>query len=85
MQSFVEDLGFTLRAVVADPPIDFNLFSDDTNYVKDKSKGKELHFVRIHTDNFLARIDREKLLQTREILGEMGIGRGLTYYCMLTQ
>lgn len=82
MQNLVEDLGFTLQAVVADNAIDLNLFNKNSNYVEDKSKGKGTHFLRVYTDNFLASIDREKLLRMREILGSMGVGRGLTYYCM---
>lgn len=81
MINLLSDLGFKVHATVADNPIDLNLLNDNSNYVKDTSKGKNAHLFRVRMDNFLASVDIEKLLSIYETLGSMGIGRDLTYYC----
>jgi hypothetical protein len=35
----------------------------------------------VRVDNFLGEIDRDKLLALYEVLGSMGVGRNLVYYC----
>ena len=81
MEKLLENSGFTVRAVVADNPVDLNLLNDNSNYIEDQSKGKNTHLFRVRTDNFLASIDEGKLLSLYEVLGSMGLGRDLTYYC----
>jgi 2-polyprenyl-3-methyl-5-hydroxy-6-metoxy-1,4-benzoquinol methylase len=81
MLKFLKDSEFSVRTVVADNPIDFNLLNDNSNYVEDRSKGKNTHLFRVRMDNFLASIDEGKLLSLYEILGSMGVGRDLNYYC----
>jgi 2-polyprenyl-3-methyl-5-hydroxy-6-metoxy-1,4-benzoquinol methylase len=83
MCNLLSDLGFKIHTVVADSPIDLNLLNEDSNYVVDPSKGKNVHFFRVRVDNFLASIDPEKLLRLYEVLGSMGVGRDLNYYCTL--
>lgn len=81
MEKFLKDSGFSVRAVVADNPVDLNLLNDNSNYVEDRSKGENTHLFRVRMDNFLASIDEGKLLSLYEVLGTMGIGRDLNYYC----
>lgn len=81
MSNLLQDLGFRINAIVAGNPIDLNLMNDNSNYIEDPSKGKNIHRFRIRTDNFLASIDRDALLKLYEVLGSMGIGRNLVYYC----
>lgn len=83
MSNVLQDLGFRIDTIVAGNPIDLNLMNDNANYIQDPSKGKNIHKFRIRTDNFLASIDRDKLLQMYEILGSMGVGRNLVYYCSI--
>jgi len=85
MESFLSDEGFTVRSVVADNPVDLNLLNDNSNYIKDKKRGKNTHLFRVRTDNFLASIDEGKLLSIYEILGSMGVGRDLHYYCQINR
>ncbi len=73
--------GLDVLAVVADNPIDLNLMNANTNYIHDPSKGKETHYFRCRQDLFLESISPDKLLRLYEILGDMGVGRDLTYYC----
>lgn len=83
MESFISEHGLALDSVVAENPVDINILNKNSNYIEDKEKGKNIHFFRIRTDNFLASIDREKLLQLYEVFGSMGVGRDLQYYCRL--
>ena len=83
MEKFLKSKGFKVEAVVADNPIDLNLMNVNTNYINDRSKGKATHYSRVRTDNFLASISRDKLLDLYTVLGSMGVGRDLNYYCSL--
>jgi len=83
MSNLLLDLGFKIRAIVADNPVDLNLLNDNSNYIEDPGKGKNIHLFRIRTDNFLGSMDPDKLLQVYEILGTMGVGRNLNYYCSI--
>ncbi len=83
MENFLDAKGFKVEAVVADNPIDLNLMNANVNYINDRSKGKETHYFRVRTDNFLASISEDKLLDLYNIFGSMGLGRDLNYYCSL--
>ncbi len=83
MCNLLKDLGFEIKSIIADHPIDLNLLNDNSNYVNDRSKGKNTQLFRVRADNFLGSIDREKLLGLYEILGSMGVGRNLFYVCSL--
>lgn len=85
MEKLLHSFGFRVEAVVADNPVDLNLLNDNSNYIKDPSKGKKTHLFRVRVDNFLASLNLTKLLQIYEILGSMGIGRDLNYYCSLAK
>ena len=81
MENFLKDSGYSVRAVVADNPVDLNLLNDNSNYIEDQSKGKNTHLFRVRMDNFLASVDEGKLLSLYEVFGSMGVGRDLNYYC----
>lgn len=83
MINLLLDLGFKIRAVVADNPVDLNLLNDNSNYIEDPEKGKNINLFRIRTDNFLGSMNPDKLLQIYEIFGSMGVGRNLIYYCSI--
>ena len=81
MENLLMDKGYHVDAVVADNPIDNNLLNKNSNYVRDPEKGKNTHIFRVELDNFLASISEDKLLDIYQILGSMGVGRDLTYFC----
>ncbi len=83
MRNFLLDMGFQIHSIVADNPVDLNLLNDDSNYIKEPSKGKNIHMFRVRSDNFLGSMDPDKLLQIYEIMGSMGVGRDLGYYCSM--
>ncbi|MGL1930801.1 MAG: class I SAM-dependent methyltransferase [Desulfotalea sp.] len=83
MGSLLNDLGFEIKSIVADNPIDLNLFNENSNYIKDPEKGRSTHLLRVRSDNFLGNLDPDGLLKIYEILGGMGVGRDLSFYCSL--
>lgn len=83
MGNLLSDLDFKIHSIVADNPVDLNLLNDNSNYIEDSSKGKNIHLFRVRSDNFLGSLDSDKLLQIYEILGSMGVGRDLNYYCSI--
>jgi len=83
MCNLLDDQGFKIRSIVADNPIDINLLNDNSNYVEDPTKGENTHLFRLRIDNFLGQLNIEKLLQIYELLGSIGVGRNLNYYCSL--
>ena len=60
---------------MSDFPIDFNLVNPDTNYNKDKTKGKNTHRSRVELDNLMHSISIEKTIQYFKALADLGLGR----------
>ena len=83
MINLLSYLDFKIHSTVADNPVDLNLLNDNSNYIEDTSKGKNIHFFKVRSDNFLGSLSADKLLQVYEILGSMGVGRNLNYYCSI--
>lgn len=81
MSNLLTHLGFRIRGIIGENPIDLNLLNDNSNYVEDETKGRNTHMFRVRLDNFLGGIDRQELLRLYETLGSMGLGRNLVYYC----
>ena len=63
----------------ANYPIDFDLFCEHTNYIKNKV-GKFSHIKRIRTDNFLCNISIDKVNEYYKILADMGCGRQIMVF-----
>lgn len=70
--------GWNNEKIVADFPIDFNLFNPDTNYILDKKKGNGVHLQRIKADNLMHQISVEKTNKYYEALADLGLGRQIT-------
>ncbi|MEK0338057.1 MAG: hypothetical protein QQN41_11550, partial [Nitrosopumilus sp.] len=75
-----ESLGLSVELILADFPIDIFLLNDHSNYIKDKSKGKQAHYSRIYVMNLLFDIDFEHNLNAFLSFGQSGFGRNLTAF-----
>ncbi|MEK7097420.1 MAG: class I SAM-dependent methyltransferase, partial [Patescibacteria group bacterium] len=73
--NLVKAAGWKNKFVMGDNPIDFNLLNENTNYAKDKSKGKSCHKARIEIDNLMDSISVEKAVDYYRALGQLGLGR----------
>jgi 2-polyprenyl-3-methyl-5-hydroxy-6-metoxy-1,4-benzoquinol methylase len=80
LKKLLAALNFETLTVLGDYPIEFFLFNDNTNYVNNPAVGKSCHESRVRTENFLYQADFEKAINLYEAMGEVGIGRGLTFY-----
>ena len=60
---------------LADFPIDIFLSNPQSNYVADKTKGKDAHISRILVDNFLNNESIEKTIKLYEAMAQIGFGR----------
>ncbi len=68
---------FKFLDISTDYPIDLNLFNPDTNYINDKTKGKNVHYARVQVENLLSDISLEKSIEIYKVFARMGLGRNL--------
>lgn len=66
--------------ISTDFPIDINLLNEDTNYIKDKSKGRNVHLARIELENLLDTRPPELIEQLHSTYARIGLGRNLIGY-----
>jgi 2-polyprenyl-3-methyl-5-hydroxy-6-metoxy-1,4-benzoquinol methylase len=67
--------GWEPISFLADYPIDWNLLNPNTNYVKDKSKGKSCHRERIELDNLIHTRPIEQVVNFYKSMSDLGMGR----------
>lgn len=67
---------FELLDIMSDYPIEFDLYSDTTNYIDNKQyNGKYSHLKRIKIENMLSSISDEKVNQLYRDYAKLGVGR----------
>ncbi|MCX6327717.1 MAG: class I SAM-dependent methyltransferase [Bacteroidia bacterium] len=75
LNNICKDAGWENVLSIADYPIDLHLLNENTNYSKDKSKGKSCHLSRIATDNLLHSISTERTVALYKAYADLGLGR----------
>ena len=80
LQKTTEYCGWSTLAVTADFPIDWFLFNEDTNYIEDPSKGKNVHHARVDLENLIGRQSMDKVLDLWQSLAAVGMGRSITAF-----
>ncbi len=78
--NLTESLGMFVEFILADFPIDIFLINDYSNYVKNKSKGKQAHLARLFIMNFLFDQNFEQTVEIILKFGRLGFGRNLTAF-----
>ncbi|OGU66357.1 MAG: hypothetical protein A2499_18995 [Stygiobacter sp. RIFOXYC12_FULL_38_8] len=73
-------LGYAQQFYLADFPIDLYLLNDNSNYVSDKTKGKQAHLSRIEFINLICEHDLSNATDFLLSLGNIGFGRNLTAF-----
>lgn len=62
--------------IISDFPIDFNLMNNSSNYIKDKSKGKDAHLQRVLLDTIIYENNNiDSILDFYASLANLGLGR----------
>ncbi len=75
---FMQENNFTVADMFSSFPIDFFLFHSGSNYIADKSLGKQAHFARIAIDLLLAEQGMERFLNLYRAMAACGVGRDFT-------
>ena len=78
LAAFLEKNCFQLKDAYADFPIEMFLFHKGSNYVLDRSKGKDAHRARITLDLLLAERGVDRYLALCRALTGCGYGRNVT-------
>ena len=78
--SLCNDVGWGCEYLMGDYPIDLALFDERTNYIEDKSLGKDCHQVRVAIENFLDDISPEKTNEFYHSLANLGLGRNIVSF-----
>jgi hypothetical protein len=69
--------------MVADFPIDIFLANAHSNYVLDRSKGKQAHAVRVKLENLFHEVSPEKTIDFYRSMAELGFGRQISGFFKL--
>ena len=78
---FVESIpGLSLEVMVSDFPIDMALYNSDTNFITEKTRGKEAHKARMLAETSILKKPFELALNYYKSLSELGLGRNISGY-----
>jgi 2-polyprenyl-3-methyl-5-hydroxy-6-metoxy-1,4-benzoquinol methylase len=66
--------------LLGDFPIDWFLFHEGSNYVRDKTRGKAAHLARVQLENWIYRQPMDAALEFWSAAGRLGIGRDMTCF-----
>ena len=67
------DVCWDMKIIMADYPIEFNLFNENTNYIEDPGKGKSCHRARVRIENLLNENSPNKTNALYRALGELDL------------
>ncbi|MFA4884234.1 MAG: class I SAM-dependent methyltransferase [Candidatus Margulisiibacteriota bacterium] len=74
--------GWKTVDMISDYPIDLRLMNENTNYVRDKTKGKSCHKERVAVENLMHSISVDKTNNYYRALSELGLGREISGFFM---
>ncbi len=77
LNNLMEAHGWQLFHLNTDYPLDLNLLNQDSNYVMDKEKGRNVHLARVDIENLLDDINSELAIKLLSVYAEMGLGRNI--------
>lgn len=80
LSKLVKKCNYSIYNYYAEYPIDFDLFVNHTNYVKNKSVGKASHLKRIRIDNFLCSQSISITNEYYKKLAELNCGRDFVLF-----
>lgn len=76
--TFAESLGFSVRDLYCDFPVDFYLANRNSNYARDRSKGRDAHIAKIQLDLLMAQNGLDAYLDLCRAWARCGVGRNFT-------
>jgi len=78
LQDVVNKTGWKSADTLSDFPIDWFLFNEKSNYVKDSSCGKSAHLARIELEMLVSQNSLEDINNFYRSLAKIGMGRNIT-------
>jgi 2-polyprenyl-3-methyl-5-hydroxy-6-metoxy-1,4-benzoquinol methylase len=78
LSALLDSAGFERCDAIADFPIDWFLFNERSNYVRDREAGRAAHLARIQFDKFIAQQGDEAALSFYRSLAAAELGRNIT-------
>ena len=78
LNNLLSSSGYQTIDFIADYPIDINLLNPNTNYVKDRTKGKSCHKERISFENLIHQRSMDDVLDFYRACAQLGLGRQIT-------
>lgn len=75
LNNLLLEAGWENYFTMSDFPIDFSLYNDDSNYVNDKTKGRNCHTTRVNLDNLFHATSVENTVKLYESFARLGVGR----------
>jgi 2-polyprenyl-3-methyl-5-hydroxy-6-metoxy-1,4-benzoquinol methylase len=72
--------GWDCVELLGDFPIDWFLFHEGSNYVRDKTLGKAAHLARVQLENLIYRQPMDAALEFWSAAGRLGVGRDMTCF-----
>lgn len=78
INEIIEKTGWKMLDKLADFPIDWFIFNNHSNYIKNKSVGKEGHFARLTIESLISKNGSDKANAFYRSLADLGMGRNTT-------
>jgi SAM-dependent methyltransferase len=75
-----ENMGYVCHDILADFPIDIFLLNSHSNYIKNKSLGKEAHRSRVALENLLSQNSPAEINDFYSSMAKIGLGRDITIF-----
>lgn len=80
LKNLIQHCNLNVYDYYVEYPIDFDLFVENTNYVKNKDVGKYSHLKRLRVDNFLCKQSIPKTIEYYKKLAELNVGRDIVIF-----
>ncbi len=72
--------GWQCVEMLGDFPVDWFLFHPGSNYIRDRSVGKEAHKARVQIENFINEQPIDDVIQFWSSVAKLGLGRDITAF-----
>ena len=85
LEKLLNAYGWSMAYIMGSYPIDFNLFNDHTNYIRNPQKGRDCYETMLEIEALMEELDpaADILTDLYGRRGKAGLGRGLTGFFIL--
>ena len=83
LTNVANETGWECVEMLGDFPVDWFLFHPGSNYVRDKSVGKDVQKARVQIENYIHEQHIESVLSFWSAAAKLGIGRNITVFLRL--